>query len=155
MRSLSRDHHIYVLEPEAEPAITIDSGEELMVETWDAFEGVRDPAVIDARYLKGPATGPIYVNGAEPGDAPRLAFISITPNDAAAPTSPPGLALPGWDILSRWLAAVTGSPAHDSAAAVFNDIAQKRPAYAGLSFYHLGTGGAALDRQPETAESAQ
>ena len=82
MRKLSREHHIYVLDPEGVPAITIESGEELMVETWDAFEGVRDPAVLQAKSLKGPATGPIYVNGAEPGDALRVDFLSITPKQA-------------------------------------------------------------------------
>lgn len=90
MKHLGRDHHIYVLEPGAEPAITIDSGEELMVETWDAFEGIRDPAALDARSLKGPATGPIYVNGAEPGDALRVDFISITPKEGAAHMVLPG-----------------------------------------------------------------
>ena len=69
MRQLSREHHIYALAPGSDPAITIDSGEELMVETWDAFEGERDPGAPEANLLKGPATGPIYVNGAEPGDA--------------------------------------------------------------------------------------
>ena len=43
MKRLTRDHKIYVLDPDNPPAITIDSGEELMVETWDAFEGIRDP----------------------------------------------------------------------------------------------------------------
>ena len=45
MKHLGRNHHIYVLEPQAVPAITIESGEELMVETWDAFLGERDPLV--------------------------------------------------------------------------------------------------------------
>ena len=90
MKTLTRDHLIYVLEPKAAPAITIDSGEELMVETWDAFEGVRDPAVLEARSLKGPATGPIYVNGAEPGDALRVEFISIAPKGGAAHMVMPG-----------------------------------------------------------------
>ena len=58
MKHLDREHRIYVLDPDNVPAITIDSGEELMVETWDAFEGIRDPAVIGARHLRGPATGP-------------------------------------------------------------------------------------------------
>ena len=84
MKQLGREHHIYVLDPGAAPAITIDSGEELMVETWDAFEGVRDPAVLQARSLLGPASGPIQVNGAEPGDALRIDFISITPKGGAA-----------------------------------------------------------------------
>ena len=84
MRHLSRDHHIYVLDPAGAPAITIGSGEELIVETWDAFEGVRDPGVLEARSLKGPATGPISVDGAEPGDALRVDFLSITAKDGAA-----------------------------------------------------------------------
>ena len=90
MKQLSRDQRIYFLDPAAEPAITIDSGEELMVETWDAFEGLRDPAALDAKALKGPATGPIYVNGAEPGDALKVEFISITPKDGAAHMVMPG-----------------------------------------------------------------
>jgi amidase len=90
MKRLGREHHIYVLEPNATPAITIDSGEELMVETWDAFEGVRDPAVLEAKSLKGLATGPIYINGAEPGDALRVDFISITPKEGAAHMVMPG-----------------------------------------------------------------
>ena len=90
MKELDREHHIYMLEPGATPAITIDSGEELMVETWDAFEGVSDPGVIGERYLKGPASGPIYVNGAEPGDALKIDFISITPKDGAAHMVMPG-----------------------------------------------------------------
>ena len=61
-----------------------------MVETWDAFEGERDPAVLNARYLKGPATGSIYVNGAEPGDALRVEFISITPKEEATHMVMPG-----------------------------------------------------------------
>jgi len=84
MKRIGREHHIYVLDPGNDPAITVDSGEELMVETWDAFEGVRDPDVLQARSLKGPATGPIYVNGAEPGDALRVDFISITAKEGAA-----------------------------------------------------------------------
>jgi amidase len=84
MKRIGREHHIYVLDPGNDPAITVDSGEELMVETWDAFEGVRDPDVLQARSLKGPATGPIYVNGAEPGDALRVDFISITTKEGAA-----------------------------------------------------------------------
>ena len=69
MQQLSRSQRVYVLDPETAPAITVDSDEELMVETWDAFEGVRDPVAVSATELKGGATGPIYVNGAQPGDA--------------------------------------------------------------------------------------
>lgn len=79
MKRLSRDHHIYFLDPEAPPALAIDSGDEVLVETWDAFEGVRDVPTFAARANKGPATGPIQVNGAEPGDALKIEFLSIAP----------------------------------------------------------------------------
>ena len=79
MQRLSRDHHVYFLDPEASPAITIESGDELEVETWDAFEGLRDAAAFEAKVDKGPATGPIAVRGAEPGDALKIEFLSIVP----------------------------------------------------------------------------
>ncbi|MEE2881724.1 MAG: acetamidase/formamidase family protein [Chloroflexota bacterium] len=90
MEFLSRDNKIYVLDPNGSPAITINSGDELIVETWDAFEGIRDPEVLEEKSLKGPATGPIWVNGAEPGDALKIEFISITPKDGAAHMVMPG-----------------------------------------------------------------
>jgi amidase len=79
MQRLSRDHHIYFLDPEAPPAITIASGDDLLVETWDAFEGLRDAVAIEAKPDKGPATGPIRIEGAEPGDALRIELMSIAP----------------------------------------------------------------------------
>ena len=90
MKHLGREQHIYVLDPQNAPAISIESGEELMVETWDAFQGERDPAAIGAKQLLGPVTGPIYVNGAEPGDALKVDFISITPKEGAAHMVMPG-----------------------------------------------------------------
>ena len=90
MKTLSRDLRIYVLDPNNEPAITIESGEDLLVETWDAFEGIRDPEVLEAKSLKGPASGPIYVNGAEAGDALRIEFVSIKPKENPAHMIMPG-----------------------------------------------------------------
>lgn len=90
MKRLGRENLIYFLEPDTPPAITIDSGEELMVETWDAFEGIRDPKLLEAKSLKGPAIGPIHVSGAEPGDALRVEFISIVPKEGAAHMVMPG-----------------------------------------------------------------
>jgi amidase len=82
MQRLSRDHHVYFLDPAAAPAITIESGDELEVETWDAFEGLRDAAAFEVKADKGPATGPIAVTGAEPGDALKIEFLSIIPKAA-------------------------------------------------------------------------
>ncbi|MBI3327225.1 MAG: hypothetical protein HYZ81_11060, partial [Nitrospinae bacterium] len=59
MKRLSRDTYTTVLDPRLPPAITIASGEELLVETWDAYMGVwganEEPRVL------GPAIGPIEV----------------------------------------------------------------------------------------------
>ena len=90
MKRLSRDHILYYLDPATPPAITVESGEELVVETWDAFEGIRDPEVLEAKSLKGPAIGPIFVNGATPGDALRVDFISVTPKEGPAHMVMPG-----------------------------------------------------------------
>jgi amidase len=79
LQRVSRETRIYTLDPDNRPAAIIRSGDEMMVETWDAFEGVRDAALLSERTLRGPATGPIYVDDAQPGDALKVEFISITP----------------------------------------------------------------------------
>src|SRR5262249_37022707 len=79
LQRVRRETRIYTLDPDNRPAATIRSGDEMIVETWDAFEGVRDAALLSERTLRGPATGPIYVDDARPGDALKVEFISITP----------------------------------------------------------------------------
>ena len=81
MKRLSRDKFTTVLDPKLHPAITIASGEELVVETWDAYMGIwgahEQPTVM------GPATGPIAVAGASPGDALKVELLAITPGPSA------------------------------------------------------------------------
>jgi amidase len=81
MQRLSREKYTTVLDPTLPPAITIASGEELVVETWDAYMGVwgahEQPMVL------GPATGPIAVNGAGPGDALKVEILAIAPGPLA------------------------------------------------------------------------
>ena len=77
MKRLTKDKHIYFLDPKNPAAIKIESGEELIVETWDAFEGSRGAPEWEQNPLKGPATGPIYVEGAVPGDALKVEFLGI------------------------------------------------------------------------------
>jgi amidase len=79
LQRVSRETRIYILDPDNRPAATIRSGDEMIVETWDAFEGERDAALLSERTLRGPATGPIYVDDARPGDALKVEFISIAP----------------------------------------------------------------------------
>lgn len=70
---LSRQHLVYSLDKTHPPVLEIDSGDTVMLETYDARTGTiqRDEDLLDHPHPKGanPATGPILVRGAEPGDA--------------------------------------------------------------------------------------
>jgi amidase len=99
MQRLSRDKYVTVLHPTLSPAITIASGEELVVETWDAYKGVwgadeQPPEV-------GAATGPIAVAGAQPGDALRIDLLAITPAAMAMHDVRPGRGFLGETFVER------------------------------------------------------
>jgi amidase len=81
MKRLSRDKFTTVLDPTLSPAITIASGEELVVETWDAYMGVW--GADEQPQVMGPASGPIAVEGASPGDALRVEILAIAPGPSA------------------------------------------------------------------------
>ncbi len=72
MKSLSGEF-IYSMDKEHDPVLRIDPGETVAVDTLDAFgDQINDEsstlADIDMDKIN-PATGPIYVNSADPGDA--------------------------------------------------------------------------------------
>jgi len=99
MQRLSRDKYTIVLDPTLSPAISIASGEELVVETWDAYKGVwradQEPPEV------GAATGPIAVEGAGPGDALRIDILAITPGPAAMHDVRPGRGFLGETFTER------------------------------------------------------
>ena len=77
IRRLTRDKTSFVFDPSAEPAITVAPGETIVVETQDAHSGtITGPDVVyetldDVMERIGganPVTGPIYVEGAAPGE---------------------------------------------------------------------------------------
>ena len=72
----------------------------------------RDPIALEANLLKGPATGPIYVNGAEPGDALRVEFISITPKEGAAHMVMPGRGFLEDDFTEAYPTLIELEPGH-------------------------------------------
>jgi len=70
---LSRQHLVYSLDQAHPPALEIDPGDTVVLETYDARTGSiqRDEDLLLHPHPAGsnPATGPIRVRGAEPGDA--------------------------------------------------------------------------------------
>jgi amidase len=81
VRRLTRDHFTTVLDPARPPAITLASGESLVVETWDAYKG--DWGAHEEPRVLAPATGPIAVEGADPGDVLRVDLLAISPGSTA------------------------------------------------------------------------
>lgn len=74
----------YVYGPYADPTLHVEPGAVVTVETHDAFEGkVKTEADKPSEVLQfpflNPQSGPIYVRGAEKGDALAVRIISVTP----------------------------------------------------------------------------
>ena len=74
----------YVYGPYADPVLEVEPGAVLTVETHDAFEGKigkesdKPTEILNFPYLN-PQTGPVFVKGAEKGDALAVRIISIKP----------------------------------------------------------------------------
>lgn len=74
----------YVYGPYAKPLLEVEPGAVITVETHDAFEGQitseqdKPSEKLNFPYLN-PQSGPIYVRGAEKGDALAVRIISIKP----------------------------------------------------------------------------
>jgi len=92
------------LGPLNKPIATIKPGEVVKVETWDAISGVITPKrtlkdVIRKNITpyKNPVTGPLYIEGAEPGDTLVVNIIDISiPNQGVTLVIPGAGGLEGW-----------------------------------------------------------
>ena len=78
---LSRDHHTYSFASTHQPVLTVQPGDLIHLQTWDCFAG---QVIVDADLTKdiddskvNPATGPIYINSAEPGDTLAVSILEI------------------------------------------------------------------------------
>jgi amidase len=75
----------YVFSPYREPIARVRPGERVVIQCEDAFESrIRTAADMPSRALAGarflnPQTGPIFVEGAEPGDTLAVRIEEITP----------------------------------------------------------------------------
>ena len=83
--------------PDIAPVLEVAEDEEVVLETRDALDGqirpattVADLASLDANLVH-PLTGPVFVKGAEPGDAIEVEFLDIVPQPTAFSAIVPGL----------------------------------------------------------------
>lgn len=78
MQTLRTDQIIYVMSRENVPAARIKSGETLCFETLDCYSGqIRstDASMAECRF--NPATGPVFIEEARPGDILKVEILGI------------------------------------------------------------------------------
>ena len=81
MKRITRDHVIYEMSAKNEPSVYVEDGETIVVETYDCYQGQLLPegsafADVDRRFIN-PATGPVFVNGAMPGDMLKISIEKL------------------------------------------------------------------------------
>ena len=99
MLTLSTDHVIYEFSPHNSPAAEADSGEIVRFETMDCFSNQvhsedQNWDSVDWAAIN-PATGPLFVRGAEPGDTLKVEILSIELGPQAVIMEFPGSGVTG------------------------------------------------------------
>ena len=104
--------------PDISPIVNVDPGEEVVLETRDASDGqivstltAADLENLDAK-VGHPLTGPVYINGTQPGDLLEIEYLDITPQSYGWTRNRPGAGflrdlftepyLVHWDIKDNW-----------------------------------------------------
>lgn len=81
MLRITRDKIAYSLDKAHAPVATVEPGAELLFETWDARTGAirSERDLLETPHPKGPnpATGPVFVRGAAPGDSLVVHILDI------------------------------------------------------------------------------
>jgi acetamidase/formamidase len=99
------------LDPKEPPRLTIESGDTVSIETLmhardQIHKGVEMDKIVELRKANpggGPhsLTGPIYVNGAEPGDTLEIRILKIVPKKQATNFNLPGKDFPTIGVLAK------------------------------------------------------
>ena len=79
--------------PYADPVLSIEPGDRVVVETRDAFEGkITSESDVPSELLEvpflNPQCGPIFMAGAEKGDVLAVHIESMAPRGTPAPAAP-------------------------------------------------------------------
>lgn len=92
---VSREHKVFAIGEEKTPIARARPGDILVIETEDCFDNqIRSPEdVIESIDFNrvNPATGPIYIEGAEPGDTLVVDILSIEVAEQGVMVAVPGL----------------------------------------------------------------
>jgi len=104
MKKLTRDTVFYAFAADLKPVLEIEPGERVLMETHDCFCGqIRSAAdtLDDLDWERvNPATGPVYVRGAQPGDVLAVEIEEIQVADQATMVAVPGAGALG-DVITE------------------------------------------------------
>ena len=94
LTKVTRDKLFFAFEPQLNPAVRVRQGEEVLLETHDCFEGqIQRPQdlvdKLDWNHVN-PATGPVYIEGAKPGDILRVDLLEVKVGRQASMVTIPG-----------------------------------------------------------------
>jgi amidase len=103
--ALSKDHRIFAFDGAAQPALRVPAGTRVRIETADCFDGqVRAPGdALDAIDWDrvNPATGPVFVEGAGPGDVLSVLIEAIDVGPQGVMAVAPGIGVHGAEISAQ------------------------------------------------------
>lgn len=99
MLRINRENVVYTMSPEHTPVACVKSGDTLVFETLDCFGGqIATEAdrlgALDWSRIN-PATGPVYVDGAAPGDTLKVEILRIDVAPQAVTAEMPGSGITG------------------------------------------------------------
>ncbi|MBC1475710.1 acetamidase/formamidase family protein [Listeria grandensis] len=105
MHPVVKQHVIYAMDKNSKPSMTVDNGAVITVETFDCFENqikTEDQPFHQLDWNKiNPATGPIFINDAEPGDILAVTIEKIQLIGKATMLTGPGLGVLGDELTNN------------------------------------------------------
>ena len=99
MLKITRDTVVYAMSPDNAPAARVGDGDTLIFETMDCFSGQickesDQLGTLDWSRIN-PATGPVYIEGAQPGDTLKVEILRIDLAPQAATVESPDSGVTG------------------------------------------------------------
>ncbi|KIL46671.1 acetamidase [Jeotgalibacillus alimentarius] len=96
---LAKENFIYAMDQANDPAMKVKSGDQIVVDTYDCFENQIESEETSFDSIDwnkvNPATGPIFVEGAEKGDILKVRIDDIEIGDQGVMVTGPGLGVMG------------------------------------------------------------
>lgn len=99
MKNLNKDSVVYKMSSKNEEVLKINSGEEITIESYDCFKNELKSEKDNLEEFNwdyvNPATGPVYINDANPGDILKIKIEDIEIADQSVMVLAPGEGLMG------------------------------------------------------------